>query len=180
MPTTSLAIPDERIVRRIHVIRGRKVMLDRDLAELYDVETKVLNQAVRRNRERFPNEFMFQLTAGEFEGLRSQIVTSKSRGGRRYEPYAFTEQGVAMLSAVLRSKKAVAISILIIKAFVRMRELLETNEVLRAKLAAIEQQLGSHSKQIREVYSLLRRLIDEPVNPKNQIGFQSPKGRNGK
>jgi phage regulator Rha-like protein len=180
MPTIkSLTIPSERIVNQIHVIRGKKVMLDRDIAQLYGVETRTLTQAVRRNKNRFPDEFMFHLNGEEFSNLKSQIVIS-SWGGSRKPPLAFTEQGVAMLSAVLHSKKAVAISILIIKAFVRMRELLETNEVLRAKLAAMEQQLGSHSKQIREVYSLLRRLIDEPVKPKNQIGFKSPKGRSGK
>jgi phage regulator Rha-like protein len=164
-------IPQEKIVQRIYLIRGRKVMLDRDLAELYGVETKVLNQTVRRNRDRFPEDFMFQLEAQEFENLKSQIVTS-SWGGTRKLPLAFTEQGVVMLSSVLRSKQAIQINILIIKAFVRMRELLETNEVLRTKLALIEQQLGSHSKAIREIYKLIQRLLTEPEKPKREIGFQ--------
>jgi phage regulator Rha-like protein len=157
-------------------------MLDRDLAELYGVTTGRLNEAIKRNIKRFPPEFMFQLTAKEAESLISQIAISKTgRGGRRRsEPYVFTEQGVAMTSSVLRSDRAIQINILIIKAFVRMRELLETNEVLRAKLNTMEQQLGSHSKQIRNVYAVLQRLIDEPVKPKNQIGFQSPKGWGGK
>jgi phage regulator Rha-like protein len=183
MPATkAISIPDERIVKRILVIRGKKVMLDRDLAELYGVETKTLVRSVKRNVKRFPEEFMFQLTKEEFDSLRYQFGTSNQnqRGGRRYQPYAFTEHGTSMLSSVLRSDRAIQINILIIKAFVRMRELLETNEVLRAKLNAMEQQLGTHSKQIRDVYSVLRRLIEEPVKPKNTIGFGSPKAGSGK
>jgi hypothetical protein len=175
MPTTDLiTVPHERILHQIHVIRGRKVMLDRDLAALYDVETRVLTQAVRRNKERFPEEFMFQLSDEEFRNLKSQIVTS-SWGGTRKRPLAFTEQGVAMLSAVLRSKRAVAISIMIIKAFVRMRELLETNQVLRERLAALEQQLGTHNKDIRTIYRVLQRLVAEPPKPKTPMGFKKPR-----
>ena len=175
-------IPEERIVHHIYFIRGKKVMLDRDLAELYGVPTGRLNEAVRRNIKRFPDSFMFQLTVEEFEDLKrqnsvsnliSQIAISRRHGGRRFEPYAFTEQGVAMLSSVLRSDRAIQINILIIKAFVRMRELLETNEVLRAKLAAIEQDLGSHSKAIREIYTLIHRLLAEEVKPKREIGFRT-------
>jgi hypothetical protein len=166
----SVALPDERIVSRIAVIRGRKVMLDRDLAELYEVTTSNLNKAVSRNIERFPEEFMFRLTKDEFN-LIFQNGTS-SWGGTRKLPLAFTEQGVAMLSAVLRSKRAVAISIVIIKAFVRMRELLETNEMLRAKLDALEQQLGKHDKRIRDVYAVLQRLLAEPEKPKESVGFR--------
>src|SRR5580692_1223204 len=131
-PSTALqVIPVEFIERQIHVIRGYRVMLDSDLAELYQVPTKVLNQAVRRNFDRFPSDFMFQLNEEELEGLRSQIVTSKvGRGGRRYTPYAFTEHGVAMLSSVLSSKRAVALNILIIRAFVRLREYLATHKDL--------------------------------------------------
>jgi hypothetical protein len=124
-------VPVEIIERKIYLIRGCKVMLDSDLAELYQVPTKVLNQAVRRNFDRFPSDFMFQLNEEELEGLRSQIVTSKvGRGGRRYTPYAFTEHGVAMLSSVLSSKRAVALNILIIRAFVRLREYLATHKDL--------------------------------------------------
>ena len=127
---TKSVIPVERIERCILLIRGHKVMLDSDLAELYEVETKVLNQAVRRNRDRFPDDFMFRLSSEEFDILRSQSVTSSSWGGRRYPPYAFTEQGVAMLSSVLRSKRAVHVNIEIMRAFVRLRELLASHAQL--------------------------------------------------
>jgi hypothetical protein len=179
MPTTSLiAIPDERIVRQIHVIRGKKVMLDRDLAELYGVPTRRLNEQVKRNIKRFPDDFMFQLTTEEAEVLRSQIaISNRGRGGRRYLPYVFTEQGVAMLSSVLKSEQAIQINILIIKAFVRMRELLETNQVLRERLAVMEQQLGAHSKEIRTIYSLLQRLLTEPEPSKEPIGFRGPESK---
>ena len=172
--STAVALPDERIVSRIFVMRGKKVMLDRDLAELYGVETKVLNQAVRRNSKRFPEEFMFQLSKEELENWRSQFVTSNPalQMGLRRRPYAFTEQGVAMLSSVLNSERAIQINILIIKAFVRMRELLETNQALRAKLEALEQQLGKHDKKIRDVYAVLQHLLKEPEKPKEPIGFQ--------
>jgi hypothetical protein len=168
------AVPHERIVNQIHVIRGKKVMLDRDLAALYNVETRILTQAVRRNKARFPEEFMFQLSDEEFRNLKSQIVTS-SWGGTRKRPLAFTEQGVAMISSVLRSKRAIEISILIIKAFVRMRELLETNQVLRERLAALEQQLGAHNKDIRTIYRVLQRLVAEPPKPKTPMGFKKPR-----
>src|SRR5688500_3558288 len=130
----SLLVPIERIESRIYLIRGQKVMLSTDLAELYAVPVRHLNQAVKRNAERFPRDFMFQLSASEFEILKSQIVTSSWGGARRARPYAFTEQGVAMLSAVLRSPTAVAISILIMRAFVRLRRLLSSHHTLRRKL----------------------------------------------
>src|SRR5687768_7370083 len=133
-----VSIPAERIVSQIYIIRGKKVMLDRDLAELYDVETKVLNQAVRRHARRFPEDFMFQLTKDELEYWRSQFVTSNPAGkmGLRRQPRVFTEQGIAMLASVLNSERAISVNIAIVRTFVRMRELLETNETLRAKLAA--------------------------------------------
>jgi hypothetical protein len=136
MPQTASAavqtIPVELIERKIYTIRGAKVMLDSDLADLYQVPTKVLNQAVRRNLDRFPADFMFQLTEEEVENLRSQIVTSSTgHGGRRYQPYAFTEHGVAMLSSVLASKRAISLNILIIRAFVRLREYLATQKTWR-------------------------------------------------
>ena len=181
----SVSVPDERIISRIYLIRGEKVMLDSDLAELYGVETKALNRAVKRNQKRFPEEFMFQLAAEELDALRchfgtsnlrSQSATSKTgRGGRRYRSYVFTEHGVAMLSSVLRSDRAIQINILIIKAFVRMRRLLETNSVLREKLAAMEQQLGTHSKKIQAVYAVIQKLLDKPKKPKGTMGFQSVK-----
>jgi hypothetical protein len=169
-----VVIPSERIVSRIYLVRGERVMLDSDLAELYDIGTKVLNQAVSRNMQRFPDEFMFRLTEDETRSLRSQIVTSnKGRGGRRYAPRVFTEQGVAMLSSVLKSDRAIQVNILIIKTFVRMRRLLETNQVLREKLAAMERQLGTHSQIIQEIYDLLMHHLDEPQSPKEKLGFDT-------
>jgi hypothetical protein len=167
-------IPNERIVNQIYVIRGRKVMLDRDLAELYGVETRALTQAVRRNMDRFPEDFMFQIDRKEFEILKSQIVTS-SWGGTRKLPLAFSEQGVSMLSSVLHSKQAIKMNILIIRAFVRMREMLETSELLRLKLKDLENHLGKHDNQIKKLYTVLQHLLDEPIKPKNPIGFQITK-----
>jgi phage regulator Rha-like protein len=160
MPAT---IPMERITSKIHLIRGHKVMLDRDLAELYGVETKALKQAVRRNIVRFPEDFMFELTKDEFEILRSQIVTS-SWGGRRYAPCAFTEQGVAMLSSVLRSKRAVEINIAIMRVFVHLREVLADNAALRKKLE-------EHDEKIKYIFNILGQMLQEPEKPKKRIGF---------
>jgi len=166
----------ERITRTILVLRGHRVLLDEVLAELYGVETKVLIQAVKRNRARFPSDFMFQLTASEWAGLRSQTVTSKPRrGGRRYSPYAFTEQGVAMLSSVLGSDRAIAVNIQIMRAFVRMRELLISNRELAQKLdqleARLERKLTSHDEAIAAILSAIRELMN-PTPPKRRgIGF---------
>ena len=144
------------------------MLLDADLAALYGVETKVLLQAVRRNRERFPDDFMFQLTEEEFDDLRSQSVTS-SWGGRRYRPYAFTEQGVAMLSSVLRSPQAIAVNIEIMRAFVRLRELLASHRVLAKRLEELEAKTDSRFKQ---VFEAIRQLMLPPDPPKKrQIGF---------
>src|SRR5262245_36279822 len=140
-----LPVPVELIERRIHLIRGQKVMLDADLAALYQVTTGNLNLAVRRNRDRFPEDFMFQLTKQEFENLRLQIATSSSGyGGRRHLPYAFTEQGVAMLSSVLNSDRAVQMNILIIRTFVKMREMLEHNKALARKVEQLEAKQKDH------------------------------------
>jgi hypothetical protein len=134
-----LPVPIEQIERRIYLIRGRRVMLDADLAKLYRVATKVLNQAIKRNPARFPSDFMFQLTQEEAESLRSQVVTSNpGRGGRRYQPYVFTEHGVAMLSAVLKSQRAVQMSILIVRAFVKMREILASHKDLAARVEKLD------------------------------------------
>jgi phage regulator Rha-like protein len=171
-----IPIPNELIVRRIHVMRGKKVMLDRDLAELYGVKPIALRQQVKRNQRRFPQEFMFQLTREEAEALVSQNVIPSKRSFGGSLPYVFTEPGVAMLSSVLKSERAIQINILIIKAFIQMRELLETNEVLRAKLAAMERQLGTHSKEIKAIYSLLQRLLAEPEESKRPMGFHRPSG----
>jgi len=160
--STSL-VPIERIQKCIYVIRGRKVMLDSDLAELYGVQTKVLLQAVKRNVDRFPADFMFQLSAREFEILRSQIVTS-SWGGRRYAPYAFTEQGIAMLSSVLRSKQAIEINIAIMRVFVRLREVLADNAALRKKLE-------EHDEKIKYIFNVLGQMLYEEEKPKKRIGY---------
>ena len=168
-----LIVPVERVENRIYFIRGEKVMLDVDLAELYQVETRVLNQAVRRNQERFPVDFMFQLTEVEADNLRSQFVTSSSGyGGRRYRPYAFTELGVAMLSAVLKSQRAVQMSILIMRAFVRLRELISSHQDLAARMEKLEANQDQHAS----VINILAEEIDNlklvpPEPPRKRIGF---------
>lgn len=163
-------VPAERIEQRIILVRGQKVMLDRDLAELYGIETKVLKQAVRRNVERFPDDFMFALEREEFAILRSQIVTSRSEnwGGSRYIPMAFTEQGVAMLSSVLRSPRAVEVNIAVMRTFVRMRALLATHVELARKLEELE---SKYDEQFRVVFDALRELMTPPEPKKNPIGF---------
>lgn len=165
-----VAVPSERIVNKIYVVRGTKVMLDSDLAALYGVPTKQLNLAVRRNKRRFPDDFMFRLTNMEAEALRSQIETSKGRGGRRYLPYAFTEQGVAMLSSVLNSERAIRVNIQIIRTFNRLRELLATHAQLRRKIEAMER---TYDKRFRVVFTALRELLGPAKEPKRDIGFRS-------
>lgn len=154
-------------------IRGHRVMLDEHLARLYGVPTKALVQAVRRNGERFPLDFMFQMTNQEVAALRSQIVTSNAgRGGRRYAPYAFTEQGVAMLSSVLRSPRAIAINIEIMRAFVRLREMVSTNKALAQKLNELERKLATHDRAIGEIFSAIRQLMTPTQDPRpRRIGF---------
>jgi hypothetical protein len=166
-------IPAERIEKAILLIRGQKVLLDRDLASLYGVQVKVLNQAVKRNLSRFPDDFMFVLTAEEAESLRSQTVTSKSgRGGRRYLPYAFTEQGVAMLSTVLNSERAIEVNIAIMRAFVRLRGIMSTHKGLARKLDELERKLGEHDEKFQVVFEAIRQLMVPPAAPpKPRIGF---------
>jgi hypothetical protein len=167
-------IPLERIQNFIFLIRGEKVLTDQQLAELYQVPTKVLLQAVKRNQERFPDDFAFQLTRQELAHLRSQIVTSKKgRGGSRYLPYVFTEQGVAMLSSVLRSKRAVQVNVAIMRAFVSLRRLLGTNETLARKLAELERQLEGHDAAIKSLFDAIRELMAPPVKPKREMGFHA-------
>ncbi len=169
MQEKSIIVPSERIVNKIYVIRSRKVMLDKDLAALYGVKTKDLNASVKRNIERFPEDFMFQLTKNEFENLRLQISTS-SWGGTRYMPRAFTEQGVAMLSSVLNSKMAVAVNIQIIRTFVKIRELMATNEILQRKIMELEKKYGRHDAKIKKIFEIVQLLlVDEN---KNEIGFK--------
>lgn len=149
------------------------VMLDSDLAALYGVETKVLIQAVKRNLKRFPIDFMFRLTTEEYAVLRSQSVTSNKskRGGRRYLPYAFTEQGVAMLSSVLNSERAINVNIEIIRAFVKLRKILSSTEELSQKLDALERKYHEHDEQFKVIFEAIRQLMDQPKLKPRQIGF---------
>jgi len=162
----------ESITSRIHFIRGIKVMLDRDLAELYGVETRRLKEQVRRNISRFPEDFMFQLSESEETFLRSQNATLKGKGRHsKYLSFAFTEQGVAMLSSVLHSKRAIEVNIAIMRAFVKMREVLAANKEFSEKLKTIEAHLAEHDGQFRVVFEAIRQLLTEEDKPKNRIGF---------
>ena len=166
-----MSLPVERILRSILVLRKEKVMLDADLAAMYGVETKALIQAVKRNPDRSPSDFMFQMSDSEWSVLRSQIVTSKpGRGGRRTAPYAFTEQGVAMLSSVLKSKRAIAVNIEIMRAFVQLKRMMATNQDLARKLEALE---GKYDRQFKMVFDAIRALMEPPAKAKPPIGFRS-------
>jgi hypothetical protein len=165
---TTPLIPVERIERSILLIRGQKVMLSTDLAELYQVEPRVLVQAVKRNIARFPEDFMFQLTEEEYSNLKSQIVISSWGGLRRARPYAFTEQGVAMLSSVLRSKRAIQVNIEIMRAFVRLRRMLASHADLARKLDALEKK---YDAQFKVVFDAIRELMKPPESKKRPIGF---------
>ena len=162
-------VPVEVISSKIYLIRGLKVLLDRDLAELYDVETKVLKRAVRRNIDRFPNDFMFELSKKEMGDWRCQFGTSKGdKMGLRYKPMAFTEQGVAMLSSVLRSDRAVQVNIQIMRTFYKLRKLLSTHEDLKKKIESMEKK---YDQQFQVVFEAIKQLIDEESKPKKKIGF---------
>lgn len=167
-------IPSERIVNKIYIFRNKKVMFDRDLAELYGVKTMVLNQAVKRNIKRFPADFMFQLDKKEMEIWKSQIVISKSdKMGLRKLPLVFTEQGVAMLSSVLNSDRAINVNIQIIRTFTKIRELLATNEALQRKMIEMEKK---YDGKIKEIFDTLGFLIEDKINnPKKEIGFKIKK-----
>jgi phage regulator Rha-like protein len=173
MPKYAKPVPFAVVECRIHLIRGNKVMLDADLAELYGVATKNLNLAITRNRDRFPNDFMFQLNAQEFASLRLQIETSKSRGGRRYLPYAFTQEGIAMLSSVLRSPRAVAVNIQIMRAFIRMRGMLLSVVELARKVEALERKAVANDKDMEEVFSALKELMTPSEPSRREIGFHA-------
>src|SRR5205809_6273347 len=160
----------QRIAQAIFVLRGQKVMLGQDLAALYGVTVGVLTQAMKRNTKRFPKDFVFQVAAEELRNLRSQIVIS-SWGGRRHLPYAFTEQGVAMLSSVLNSERAVKVNIAIMRAFVKLREGLETNRELARKFSELERRVGKHDKGIAAIIDAIRQLMAPPEKPKREIGF---------
>jgi hypothetical protein len=168
MGKTPSLLPAERIERSILLLRGEKVILDKDIAALYEVETKTLVRAMKRNLDRFPKDFMFQLTAEEVENLRYQIGTS-SWGGRRYRPYAFTEQGVAMLSSILRSERAVRVNIEIMRVFVRLRQVMSTQADLVRRLDELEQR---YDGQFKAVFDALRQLVAPPERPRRKIGFK--------
>jgi len=167
---SELSIPAERIERAILLIRGQKVMLDADLAARYGVTTGNLNKAVSRNRERFPSDFMFQLTDEEAESLRFQFGISKTRGGRRYSAHVFTEQGVAMLSSVLRSPRAVAVNIEIMRAFVRLREMLASHADLARRLDELERKYDS---QFAVVFKAIRELMKPPSKQPKELGYHT-------
>ena len=166
-------IPDERIIDKIYLIREQKVMLDRDLAELYGVETRVLKQQVKRNLSRFPEDFMFELTEEEFSILRSQIVTS-SWGGVRYRPMVFTEHGVLMLSSVLNSKQAISVNIQIMRIFARIRQMLSDTQSIKLEIEEIKKKLQNQDKNIELVFNYLDELItkQEDTTPRKPIGFK--------
>jgi len=167
-------ITDELVMNKIYFIRGQKVMLDRDLAQLYQVETRTLNQAIRRNIGRFPEDFMFQLTKQEFEDWKSQIVISNSeRMGLRKRPLAFTEQGVAMLSSILNSETAIRMNIQIIRVFTRMRQMLLTHKDILLQLEKMERKLTGHDEDIQLIFKYLKQLLNPPQQPRKRIGFKT-------
>jgi phage regulator Rha-like protein len=184
MMKQKLMVLTRRVESRILVLRGRKVILDTDLAELYGVAVKRLNQQVKRNAERFPPDFVFRVNT---ETLRLQFATSKAereqkrksraerRGGRRSRPFAFTEHGAIMAATVLNSKKAVAMSIFVVRAFVRMRESLATNQKIVAKLSELERRVGDHDANIDEIITAIRELMTPPASPGRKIGFEVPR-----
>ncbi len=172
--TTSLVLPvtSSFIDRRIHLIRGQKVMLDSDLAELYQVEVRVLIQAVKRNIGRFPDDFFLQLSPSEATALRSQFVTSKEgKGGRRYLPYVFTELGVAMLSSVLKSEQAIQMNVYIMRAFMKLRELLASHKELAEKIELLEKEQGRQGNNIEDINIALNKLLQEKKSLKSAVGF---------
>ncbi len=175
---SALVVPDEIVMNKIYFIRGHKVMLDRDLATLYGVETRVLKQSVKRNIGRFPDDFMFEMTAQELENWRSQFVISNAdKMGLRYSPFCFTEQGVAMLSSVLNSEKAIKVNIEIIRIFTRIRQMLLDNTELRLAIEKLERKSDNHTKNIEVVFKYLDELLEKQANPKprTQIGYKLPK-----
>ncbi len=167
---TQALVPTETIEQKIQLIRGQKVMLDRDLTQLYGVATRDLNKAVNRNRTRFPNDFMIQLTRSEFENLKFHFGTS-SWGGTRKLPKAFTEHGIAMLSSVLNSERAVQVNIAIIRAFVKLREILSTHKELVHKLSQLERKIENHDVEIKAIFDAIRRLMSSPEPKHRRIGF---------
>ena len=171
-PRMTQLVPVERVERLIHLVRGEKVLLDADLAMLYGVTTGNLNKAVKRNQQRFPPDFIFQLSDEEAAGLIFQSGRSKQRGGRRRSlPYAFTEEGVAMLSSVLRSERAVQVNVAVMRAFVGLRRMLATNEAFAHKLAELERKIEGHDTSIRTLFDAIRELAAPPATPRREIGY---------
>lgn len=167
----AMTVSDEAIVNRIYMIRGQKVMLDEDLAELYQVPTGRLNEQVKRNIDRFPKDFMFQLTDQEFTNLKSQNATSRW-GGRRKLPFAFTEHGVLMLSSILNSAIAITVNIQIMRIYTKMREFLLTNQEILLKLEQLERKVDGHDENIRVIFAYLKKLLDPPQQPRPRIDFR--------
>ncbi len=176
--SSELALPDELVMNKIYIIRNQKVMLDRDLAELYQVETGRLNEQVKRNLKRFPEDFMFQLTQSEFENLISQFAIS-SWGGTRKMPYVFTEQGVVMLSSVLNSDRSIAVNIQIMRIFTKVRQMLTDNTELRLDIEKIKKKLDNQDKNMEIVFRYLDELLEKKENPKPRpkIGYKMPKNK---
>jgi hypothetical protein len=174
---TSLHIQEENIAGFIHFIRGDKVILDHDLASLYGVEVKRLKEAVRRNETRFPQDFLFKLTMEESAALRSQFATLKRGQHSKYPPFAFTEQGVAMLSSVLTSEKAINVNIIIMRAFVRLRKFIETNKELALKIEELERTVAGHDENISLIFESIRQLMIQRNEPREPVGYRLP-GKN--
>ena len=175
------AIAPKPIEKQIFVVRGQRVLLDSDLASLYNVAVRALNQAVKRSKARFPPDFVFQLTPKENEILRSQIVISReSHGGRRYLPYVFTEHGAIMVASVLNSRRAVEMSIFVVRAFIHLRETLARHKALAAKLKDLEQRLETHDVAIEEIFDVIRELMAPPQKPARKIGFHPEPSSNPK
>lgn len=171
-----LMLPDEVVAQKIYLIRGKKVMLDRDLAELYGVETKRLKEQVRRNIERFPEDFMFELTKDELENWRSQFATSNSEMmGLRYTPFAFTEHGVLMLSSVLNSKRAIAVNIKIMRIYTRLREMLLTNTEVLLRMERMDIELQVQGRSIENIYDALAEMAEREPEPREPVGFRLPR-----
>jgi hypothetical protein len=171
MPSKQLPIPAERIEKAILLVRGQKVMLDRGLAVLYGVETRVLNQAVRRNIKRFPPDFMFELTREEIMRISQTVISSDIKYSKRV--HAFTEQGVAMLSSVLNSERSIEVNIAIMRVFVRLREMMATHKELAFKLVELEERLEGHDEQIQNIFEAIRQLMTPPDPPRKRIGFEA-------
>src|SRR5581483_736639 len=160
------------IEQKIFILRGRKIILDSDLAELYGTTVKALNQAAKRNSTRFPEDFLIRLTPWEFDSLRSQIVTSKGRGGRRYLPFAFTEHGAIMAATVLSSPRAVEMSVFVVRAFVRLREVVTASRELANKVEQLERKMATHDQSIQQLIEAIKRLVPVPSRPSRRIGLQ--------